>query len=117
MNKIKEQTICDCGCSYRGLTEITIEGYEKNYEQHTFDTYDQKTKKTKTVTTNTYLDNQKHVFSYSLGHINWLKESDEIIKKSKALIKNLKAKYPNIDGWYIWSDDGVPEKLYTEKNS
>jgi len=118
VNKMSNtQTICDCGCSYRGLTEIIIEGYEKNYEQTTFNTYDQKTKKTKTVTTDLYLDNQKHVFSYSLGHIDWLKESDKAIENGKLLIENLTIQYPNIDVWYIWSDDGVPEKLYTKKIS
>ena len=104
MSKIK---YCECGCSVRGLTQFTIEGYKKVYGKQTFETYDQKIKKNKFVTTDLYLDNNKHVFNFDLGFYDFKIQKNEIIKKAKTLIKEFKKSHPEVDFFEVWALEDV----------
>ena len=87
----KTNTICDCGCDVRGLTEYQLTGYRKNYDKKTFISTNNKK-----VTVNKYLENAEPLIHINLGYT----DEKTSIQKAKNIIN--KSRFNNVEWFEVW---------------
>ena len=110
---MKTNEMCSCGCDTRGMISYQLSGYRKNYDQKSFETYNQETKTNEMVTIDAHLNNNEHVVAWDLGYFDNNDEGKELaIKKAREISWKHEKESLSLVEWYeVWGND---TKVFTD---